>query len=294
MIIAANSLSMILVVAICAVVAIVNNSKSTIANSTSSSSTSSSISSHKSSSTSSSFTSSSNSTKWFQISNAIQVLCSPTTHLTICESNLKDAVNAISTPKDLDRVAIDVIVDEVSKAFEHSDTVGTMAVKSAVEVCQKQVAELNSALNAIDAYHLNQLPEQVHELKNWLSAAATYQETCIDGFPDGEQKDKILAAMTTAKQLTCNALAIVGRLSSFLSLIKIGGGSSSRRLLAKDRLIEEDGAPNWLRDGDVKQFLLGGAVKQLTPNIIVAKDDSGDFKTISEVLAKIPNSYDGR
>ncbi|KAG6476676.1 hypothetical protein ZIOFF_065922 [Zingiber officinale] len=167
MIIAANSLSVILVVAICAVVAIVNNSKSTTTNSTSSFSTSS---SHKSSSTSSSFTSSSNSTKWFQISNAIQVLCSPTTHRTICESNLKDAVNAISTPKDLDRVAIDVIVDEVSKAFKHSDTVGTATVKSIMEVYQKlhtyEVVELNNTLNIIDVYHLNRLSKQVQELKN--------------------------------------------------------------------------------------------------------------------------------
>ncbi|XP_042386818.1 pectinesterase-like, partial [Zingiber officinale] len=278
------AVSVILVLAVCTAAAIANSAAS---------SSSFSASSLKSSSSSSTL-SSSNSTKEFQVPNAVQVLCSLSDNRTVCESKLKDAVNSTSTPKDLVRATVAIIVDEVGKAFDHSDTIGTMAVKSAVEVCQKQVAELNSALNAIDAYHLNQLPEQVHELKNWLSAAATYQETCIDGFPDGEQKDKILAAMTTAKQLTCNALAIVGRLSSFLSLIKIGGGSSSRRLLAKDRLIEEDGVPNWLRDGDVKQFLLGGAVKQLTPNVTVAKDGSGDLKTISEALAKIPRSYNGR
>ncbi|KAG6511771.1 pectinesterase-like [Zingiber officinale] len=311
MMIAAGSVSVILVVAVCAAAAVVYNSKSTTSTATttanSASPSSSSSSSHKSSSSSSS-SSSSNSTKGFQVSNAVQVLCSPTDNHTVCESTLKDVVNSTSTPKDLVRAAVAVIVDEVGKAFAHSDAIGTAdpAVKSAVEVCQKlhkyEVAELNNTLNTIDAHHLNQLPEQVHELKNWLSAAATYQETCIDGFPDGEQKDKMKVAMTTAKQLTSNALAIVGSLSSFLSLIKISGGSGGRRLLAKDqpliadhsKAIGEDGFPNWLRDGDDRRFLIGRAAKQLTPNVTVAKDGSGDFKSISEALAKIPSSYNDR
>ncbi|XP_042432770.1 pectinesterase 3-like [Zingiber officinale] len=79
--------------------------------------------------------------------------------------------------------------------------------------------------------------------------------------------------MTTSKQLTCNTFAVIGSLSSFLSLIKINGGSGSRRLLAKDhRLIGED----------------------VTPNATVAKDGSRDFKTIFEVLAKILSSYNSR
>ncbi|XP_074579608.1 pectinesterase-like [Curcuma longa] len=292
MMIAAGAVSVILVVAVCAAAAVVYNSKSTSSTATT---------------TANSSSSSSNSTKGFQVSSAVQVLCAPTDNRTICESTLKDAVNSTSSPKDLVRAAVAVIVDEVRKAFEKSDAIGTAdpAVKSAVEVCQKlhkyEVAELNSTLNTIDAYHLNKLPEQVHELKNWLSAAATYQETCIDGFPDGEQKDKMRAAMTTAKQLTSNALAIVGSLSSFLSLIKIGGGSGGRRLLAKEqklsadhsKAIGEDDLPNWVRDGD-RRFLTGRAAKQLSPNVTVAKDGSGDFKTISEALAKIPSSYDGR
>ncbi|KAG6479513.1 hypothetical protein ZIOFF_062979 [Zingiber officinale] len=100
------------------------------------------------------------------------------------------------------------------------------------------------------------------------------------------------AAMTTAKQLTCNALAIVGSLSSFLLLIKIDGGSGGWRLLTKDqRLIREDGFPNWLHGYDIRWFILGHATKQLTPNVTVATDDNEDFKTISEVIL---SSYDDR
>ncbi|KAG6476677.1 hypothetical protein ZIOFF_065923 [Zingiber officinale] len=204
----------------------------------------------------------SNSTMGFQVFNTVQVLCSSTDNHTICESNLKDAVNSTFTPKDLLCATIAVIVDEVGKAFQHSDAIGSAVVQ---------------------------------ELKNWLSATATYQETCINGFPDWEQKNKMHAAMTTTKLLTYNALAIVNNLSSFLSLIKIDGGRGSRRLLTKDqRLIREEAFPNWHHDGDVRRFLLGCAAKQLIPNVMVAKDDIGDFKTFSEVRGKISSYYDDR
>ncbi|KAG6479516.1 hypothetical protein ZIOFF_062982 [Zingiber officinale] len=84
-------------------------------------------------------------------------------------------------------------------------------------------------------------------------------------------------------------------MSSFLSLIKIDGGPGSRRLLTKDqRLIREEAFPNWHHDGDVRQFLLGCAAKQLIPNVMVAKDDIGDFKIFSEVCGKISSSYEDR
>lgn len=293
MMIAASTASVVLVVAVCAVIAVVYNPKATESTSTSTAKSTTDTFSPKSDDSGSPI-------KEFHTSSAIEVICSPTDYRATCESTMKGATNSTSTPKDLVRSAVAAIVNEVDKAFKKSDAIGTAdpAVKSAVELCQKlhkyAVEELANTLDTIDANHLNQLPNKVHELKNWLSATSTYQETCIDGFPEGEQKNKMKTELKTAKQLTSNALAIVGSLSSFLSLISKGG----RRLLSnppvqKPEVISEDGLPNWIDDDD-RRFLLGRATKQMTPNVTVAKDGSGDFKTISEALAKMPTTVNGR
>ncbi|KAG6479515.1 hypothetical protein ZIOFF_062981 [Zingiber officinale] len=91
----------------------------------------------------------SNSTMGFQVFNTVQVLCSSTDNHTICESNLKDAVNSTFTPKDLLCATITVIVDEVGKAFQHSDAIESAVVKNAVEVCQNAGGGAQSELNAM-------------------------------------------------------------------------------------------------------------------------------------------------
>ncbi|KAG6468414.1 pectinesterase-like [Zingiber officinale] len=294
--ITAGSILAVTVLAVCAVAAVAYNPKSTSTSTSTANSTPS----------SSSKSDSGSPNKEFHTTSAIQVLCSPTDYRATCESTLKGATNSTSTPKDLVLAAVSVIVKEVDEAFKKSDTIGTAdpEVKSAVELCQKlhkyAVGELASTLGTIDSQHLNGLPKKVHELKNWLSATATYQETCIDGFPDGDQKQKMKTALNTAKQLTSNALAIVGSLSSFLSVINLGRGKGGRRLLSEAPIenqevdVGTDGRlPDWV-DDDRRRFLLGRATKELTPNVTVAKDGSGDFKTISEALAKMPTIISGR
>ncbi|CAD5167599.1 unnamed protein product [Musa acuminata subsp. malaccensis] len=248
--------------------------------------------------TATSSSSGSSSTKGSRASSAVQVICSPTDYRSACESSLTTYANSSSSPKDLVRAAVSSLVDEVGKAFNRVDSIESddPEVKSAVDSCKEMhqyaVDELARTLGTIDAHNLNQLPKQVHELKNWLSAVSAYQQTCIDGFPDGEMKSKMQTAMNTAKQLTSNALAVVGSLHSFLSLHIPG---LNRRLLAAkpEPAFREDGVPSWVSDGD-HRILLGRAAKQLTPNVTVAKDGSGDFTTISDALAKIPMKYEGR
>ncbi|CAL9098005.1 unnamed protein product [Musa textilis] len=236
----------------------------------------------------------------FHTSTAIQVMCSSTDYENACQSSLKKFVNESSKPKDLVRAAVSALVDEVGKAFNKSDSIKSddPSVKDAVGICKEMhryaVNDLARVLSTIDAHHLDQLPKQVHELKNWLSAVAASQQTCIEGFPEGDLKSKMQTAMTSAKQITSNALAIVGKMSSFLSLLHVSG--FHRRLLEAepvDPAYHEDGAPSWVSDSD-RRILLSKATKQLKPNVTVAKDGSGDFTTISDALAKIPKNYDGR
>ncbi|URE35720.1 pectinesterase [Musa troglodytarum] len=111
-----------------------------------------------------------------------------------------------------------------------------------------------------------------------------YQQTCIDDFPEGELKFKMRAAMDFAMDITSNALAISGKISSFLNLIQ--ATSFSRRLLEA-----EPSEPGRVSHGD-RRLLETPATLQFTPNASVAKDGNGNFTTISETVAQVPRKFD--
>ncbi|XP_074562647.1 pectinesterase-like [Curcuma longa] len=234
-------------------------------------------------------------------SSLIQIICAPTDYKSSCETSLKKLTNSTSSPKDYVRAAVTALVDEVGKAFARSDDIKSddPAVKTAVKLCQEMhgyaLGELNHTLRTIDLHSLSQLPAQVHELKNWLSATAAYQQTCIDGFPKGEQQDKMQEALDSAKRSTSNALTIVGKVSSFMSMQH--GLGTGRRLIEEEGDDDDDdggdGIPAWVEESE-RRVLQSRATKVFTPNVTVAKDGSGDFQTISDALAHLPAKYDGR
>ncbi|KAG0501912.1 hypothetical protein HPP92_001984 [Vanilla planifolia] len=59
-----------------------------------------------------------------------------------------------------------------------------------------------------------------------------------------------------------------------------------------DEKLDEEGFPSWL--GEEQRRELKQVDIKLKPNVTVAKDGSGDYKTISKALAKMPNKYSGR
>jgi hypothetical protein len=109
-------------------------------------------------------------------------------------------------------------------------------------------------------------------------------------------------SFTDGKELTSNALALIEKGSSLLSVLK---GGSKRRLLEEEEgaasaasqagpALDRDGVPEWVPDGERRVLKGGGFKNTLTPNVVVAKDGSGKFKTINEALAAMPKTYDGR
>lgn len=69
-------------------------------------------------------------------------------------------------------------------------------------------------------------------LRIWLSATITYQQTCLDGFENtaGPAGQKMREILTLSSQLTSNGLAMVTSLSSILTDLNIAG-LTGRRLL---------------------------------------------------------------
>ncbi|CAA7401164.1 unnamed protein product [Spirodela intermedia] len=235
-------------------------------------------------------------------SRTIELICSSTDFKHACESSLSrvlnsSAGNSTSTdlqPRDLIKAAIAAVADEVSEAFSQAKLIKTddPMVEGAVEDCKGLYHyakdELLQTLRDVGKSPAEQLPKKEHDLKNWLSAVMSYQQTCIDGFPEGEFKTKMENAMKTAKQLTSNALAIVAQAASLFSMLDVRGLRVRRRLMS-----DADGLPAWVPEGD-RRLLKEKVTKNLKPNVVVAKDGSGDFRTISAALAAISEKYHGR
>ncbi|RWW86778.1 hypothetical protein BHE74_00004431 [Ensete ventricosum] len=238
-------------------------------------------------------------------SKSVKMICSSTDYQQACESSMSKVVTSdTDDPKVLLKAAVTVVLDEVSKAFSHSKLLKSndSRVRGAVEDCQQlyenSKAEINATLQSIVAGGIDHLPSRSHDMRTWLSAVMTYQQTCIDGFPEGEVKTKMHEAMKSSKEMTSNALAMIGQASSFLSLINLPG--SNRRLLSAEEDheamtsgLKKNGYPSWVGEDDRRMLKEHFRVK-LVPNVMVAKDGSGKYKTISEALAAMPKKRKGR
>lgn len=83
--------------------------------------------------------------------------------------------------------------------------------------------------------------------------------------------------LKTAGELSSNGLAMVTDFSKVLSSLNLGGFTSNRRLL-------DTGIPSFVGSHERKLM----AAPALKPNAVVAQDGSGQFRTISEAISKVP------
>lgn len=132
------------------------------------------------------------------------------------------------------------------------------------------VSRLNQALDA-----LRSSPEKCkQDIQTWLSAAITFQQACKDSVRNhvssNSHMGEIYQKMDYLSELGSNPLALANRIT---------GSSPSptgRRVLE----LEDDGFPSWVSAAD-RRLLQGTEIKA---NAVVAKDGSGNFKTVSEAI----------
>lgn len=96
--------------------------------------------------------------------------------------------------------------------------------------------------------------------------------------------------LQTGMQLTSNSLAMVTEIANALSQLNTQG-SNSRRLLSNELHVERhSGFPHWIGEGTRKH--LAKKSEKIRPDLIVAKDGTGKYKTINEALKDIPENND--
>ncbi|KAF5733149.1 pectinesterase-like [Tripterygium wilfordii] len=168
--------------------------------------------------------------------------------------------------------------------------------------------EVKKSLNIIDSLVINKTNEPrvkiaVDDCKDFMESTVQDLEALFSYVSDSEIqtmhyhkdpnqshpiKDQLSNGMLNIRQLAINFLAIVDGLEIVLEKfnlkIDIHGTNTSHRLLEEDKYL------SWVSGADCELLAKvdNGPIK---PNRVVAKDGSGQFKTIGEALATYPKNF---
>ncbi|XP_057806051.1 pectinesterase-like [Salvia miltiorrhiza] len=219
---------------------------------------------------------------------SVDSICAPTMYQDTCRASLADANT--TDPKQLIQRAIDVAIDKVGGALKQSNLLKEAAAdpmtKLAFDVCREvletAVGDLRRSVDRIGAIdEPGMLKGFMADLRTWLSAVITNQDTCVDAFENttGDTGEKMKKLLKTARELSSNGLAMVTDMSEFVETLQLGDLFGSRKLMA-----EAEG------EGFVNRRLLQATALSVKPTIVVSKDGSGKFKRISDAVASLPKT----
>ncbi|XP_022138455.1 putative pectinesterase/pectinesterase inhibitor 28 isoform X1 [Momordica charantia] len=219
---------------------------------------------------------------------AIKAICQPTDYKEICEESLTKEGVTSTDPKELVKSAFKIATDYVNGAIQNSTTLkelakdprANQALQNCRELLEFAIDDIKESFERIGTFQMGEVKTFVEDLKVWLSGAMTYEDTCLDGFENttGEAGEKMKQFLKSSQQLTSNGLAMVTELSKTLGDLQLP--TLGRRLMG------EDDIPEWV--SDTNRRLLQAGPPAVKPNVVVAQDGSGKYKTINEALAEIP------
>lgn len=165
------------------------------------------------------------------------------------------------------------------------------ALENCKELLEFSINDLKKSIDAVGSFDVTKVNDYVTDLKTWLSGAITYQQTCLEGFENTtgasrEIGDQMTKYLQLSGELTSNGLAIITELSQSLSTFNVQGATGGSRKLLSDEI--SGGFPTWVSAG--RRGLLQAATAAVKPNVVVAQDGSGQYKTINEALQEVPNN----
>ncbi|CAJ2638647.1 unnamed protein product [Trifolium pratense] len=226
------------------------------------------------------------------VTNSMKAVCDVTLYKDSCYDSLGSVVNSGKDvqPEELFKLSINVALTHVSKVIEYfndhgvfknligNDSKNKEALKNCRDLLDLAIDHLNNSLTT--SGENSSLHQIFDDLQSWLSAAGTYQQTCIEGFEDTKQelKKSVVSYLKNSTEYTSNSLAIITWIN------KVSNTLNLRRLMS---LPYENESPKWLNSKDRK--LLVTKDLRSKADIVVAKDGSGKYKTISEALKHVPN-----
>ncbi|CAH8358388.1 unnamed protein product [Eruca vesicaria subsp. sativa] len=222
-------------------------------------------------------------------SKAVQAICEPTDFKDTCVTSFMKASPNSTEPLDLIKLSLHITIqsikDGIKKSSHELKAKADNDTKESLELCETLMNDatddLKKCFDNFSGFSVDKIESFVQDLRVWLSGSISYQQTCMDAFE--EIKSHLTEDMKTifkpSKELTSNSLAMVTSMSSIL-------GKSNVTDYARKLLSAEDATPSWV--GPDTRRLMAAPHGGVKPNVVVAKDGSGQYKSINEALKAVP------
>ncbi|XP_050386925.1 pectinesterase inhibitor 4-like [Argentina anserina] len=157
----------------------------------------------------------------------VKTACNSTTYPKICYKSLSSYATSIkSNPQKLCNYALSVTLkaaktsaSTVSKLLKKKGLTKAEAgvVKACIETVKDSVDELKQALAAMRELGGEDIQYHLDDIKTWVSASLTDEDTCTDGFDEHKVntavKNTINKSILTVARLASNALSLINSLS---------------------------------------------------------------------------------
>ncbi|KAL2539063.1 Pectinesterase/pectinesterase inhibitor 3 [Abeliophyllum distichum] len=230
--------------------------------------------------------------------------CSSTLYPDLCYSTIANSLaesTKVKSQKDVIELALNITLTSVQHNYfsikkliarrkdltEREKT----ALNDCLETIDETLDELHEAVKDLEEYpNKKSLKEHADDLKTLLSAAMTNQETCLDGFShddaDKHVREELIKGENHAEKMCSNVLAMIKNMTDtdIQNEMKLSG----RKLKEDD--VSTNGWPKWLSAGD-RRLLQSSSV---TPDVVVAADGSGNYRTVSAAVAAAPEKSSKR
>ncbi|KAI0499196.1 hypothetical protein KFK09_020098 [Dendrobium nobile] len=226
------------------------------------------------------------------IKSSVSVLCAPTSYKDACERTLTGAINDTSSAGDIIRAAVKVITTHVEAANEKANELHKLAKgpidNDGFELCKELLVDAGDRLAAVLAEADN--GHRLDDFQAWLSMVVSYRTNCLASIESEELNAEMATALRNATELTDNAIAIITAVSDLTKDLNLDLNATVAALTGR-RLLNY---PEWVPAADRKLLAARWNDQKLPPNAVVAKDGSGQFKTINDALNAMPETYRGR
>ncbi|GJN33409.1 hypothetical protein PR202_gb22006 [Eleusine coracana subsp. coracana] len=217
---------------------------------------------------------------------AVERHCAGTLHRDVCRSTLSSIPDLAQKP--LRSVISDVVSRAAAAVRASSSNCSSylarpralrvrdrLALADCLELFGHTLAQLGAAAAGLSS-------ESVADVQTVLSAALTNQYTCLDGFSgpsaseDGRVRPFVQGRIYHAAHLQQRRLLLAGKEED---AIVLEGYGRVRR-----------GFPAWVNAADRRRLQQQQQQGGVAANAVVAKDGSGDFRTVGDAVAAAPNN----
>lgn len=223
--------------------------------------------------------------------------CSSTRYPDLCFSAIAavpEASKKVTSQKDVIEMSLNITTTAVEhnyfgiqKLLKRTNLTKRekVALHDCLETIDETLDELHKAVEDLEEYpNKKSLSQHADDLKTLMSAAMTNQGTCLDGFSHDDANKHVRDALSDGQvhveKMCSNALAMIKNMTDTDMMIM--RTSNNRKLIEETSTV--DGWPAWLSPGD-RRLLQSSSV---TPNVVVAADGSGNFKTVAAAVAAAP------